>query len=304
MKVALIVNSRAGRGRADREALELERLLRAGGVDVSSMQTDSRGGGIPLARAAGNEYDIVVAVGGDGTVNEVARGLFETNGRAELAVAPFGTGNDFAKVLGMPSNPAQVADVLLSSPTHRLDLGRVWTFGEDEETEAVFANAVGIGFDGLVAERAHSSRKVRGVAGYLYVALKTLFEWDYPDIDVEISGEILSNGPALLATGGNGVCSGGGFYLTPNADPSDGLVDLCVLRKPTALGIVRLVVGLLRGCHLGHPSVSYRQAESVAIRSSRGLYVHVDGETLANNARDVRIVVVPAALRIRAPRLG
>jgi YegS/Rv2252/BmrU family lipid kinase len=247
---------------------------------------------------------MVVAVGGDGTINEVARGLFEAGGTAAIAVAPFGSGNDFAKVLGMPTEPEAAARAILASPVRSMDLGKVFTDGDAGVREALFVNAVGIGFDGLVADRARSSRKVRGLVGYLYVALKTLVEWRYPSIKVQVGDNVVSEGPSLLATAGNGTCSGAGFYLTPKADPSDGLLDLCVVRRPGAAGILRLVPALLRGSHLAHPAVTYRQVEHATVRSERGLSVHVDGEYAANNAREVRIEVIPAALRIRSPRLG
>jgi len=218
-------------------------------------------------------------------------------------VAPFGSGNDFAKVLGMPVRPDEIARSILRSDVHVVDMGTVRVTGDEGSKEARFINAVGIGFDALVASRTRSSRKVRGVAGYLYLALRTLLEWDYPEIEVIVNGDTLSTGPSLLATAGNGTCSGGGFYLTPRASPSDGRLDLCVVRRPTAVGIVQLVPALLRGRHLEHPAVSYLQISEASIRSSSALFVHVDGEVVTGSAREVEIAVLPSALRVRAPGL-
>ena len=131
-----------------------------------------------------------------------------------------------------------------------------------------------------------------------------MIEWDYPELEIVVNDEVIVREPGLLATAGNGTCSGGGFYLTPRADPSDGLLDLCVVTRPSVMGVVRLLPALLRGRHLGHPAVSYRQVPGVRVRSPEGLCVHVDGEMVSNNATDISIEVIPAALTIVAPRLG
>ncbi len=301
MKIALIVNSGAGRGRAGRLAGELESRLHLGGAEVATRHTNGRGHGRTLAQEAARDFDVLVAVGGDGTVNEVARGILDSNASPDMSVAPFGSGNDFAKVLGMPARPEQVAEAVLGSEARRLDVGRLKTRGPGGDDEAVFVNAVGIGFDGLVAERARQSNKVRGVVGYLYVALRTLIEWDYPHVDVVGDEAVTFRGPALLVTAGNGTCSGGGFYLTPLADPGDGRLDLCVIGRPTLPGIARLLAGLLRGKHLGHESVRYHQVRRAAIESETGLFVHVDGEIVTGDARGVTIEIEPAALNVRAP---
>jgi YegS/Rv2252/BmrU family lipid kinase len=303
MQVALIVNSLAGRGVAGRSAEQVAQAFRDGGAAVETLFTRSRGDGESLALTAAQTNQLVVAVGGDGTVNEVARGVLRSQSEAQLAVVPLGSGNDFAKVLGMPRRPRAAVQSILASNSYHVDLGRVVTVNHDDRREALFINAVGVGFDALVANEAQYSKKARGVAGYLYLALRTLLKWTYPDIEVECHGSRFSAGPTLLATAGNGTCSGGGFYLTPGASPTDGQLDVCVIGRPTPFGLLSLVPALLRGTHLTHDAVSSKRATSVDIRSSSGLFVHVDGEVVTNNALHIGIEVIPSALLVRAPGL-
>ncbi|NNE36343.1 MAG: diacylglycerol kinase family lipid kinase [Rhodothermales bacterium] len=301
MQVALIVNSLAGRGVAGRSCELVEKAFREGGANVETYVTASRGDGEHLAAAAAETNELVVAVGGDGTVNEVARGLIGASSAAHLAVVPLGSGNDFAKVLGMPRGPRAAVRSILESNPYRVDLGRVVAERDNDRHEAFFINAVGVGFDALVASKAQSSTKARGVSGYLYLALRTLLQWRYPDIEVDCEGTRFRAGPTLLATAANGTCSGGGFYLTPDASPTDGQLDVCVVGRPSPVGLLTLVPALLRGKHLEHSAVFARQASVVSIRSDFGLFVHVDGEVVTNNAHRVGIEAIPSALSVRAP---
>ena len=303
MKVILIVNSVAGGGRAARASTGLADALRASGADVLSWHTSAPGDGEALAFEAAGTSDGVVAVGGDGTVNEVARGLYRSSSEAQLAVAPCGSGNDFAKVLGMPRSVEAVSAAIVDSDPRRIDVGIVKVVGRAVEgaVEGLFVNAVGAGFDALVAGRTQRTRKFGGVAGYLYVALTTLLRWEYPALEITVDSEAVSPGPSLLATAGNGTCSGGGFYFTPRADPADGQLDLCVIGKPALIQIPGLAARLLRGKHLDHKSVDFRRGREITIRADDDLSVHVDGEVISDDAREVTIRIVSDALVVRAP---
>ncbi len=300
MKVTLVVNPTAGRGRAKEQSVRAEAQFRELGVEVDVVHTRMRGDGKVLAAEGGRTCDVVVAFGGDGTVHEVAAGLYASGATAALAVVPVGSGNDFAKALSMPLDVSEAVRVIADSRTRAIDLGEVRATAGGAVVRGVFVNAVGFGFDSVVAERAGRSRKMRGVAGYLLVALRALASWR--DVEMNISaGGWQQQGLTMLATAGNGTCSGGGFYLTPLARPDDGLLDLCVVRPSRLPALIMLMVRIMRGRHLDHDRVTYRKVDRVTIESGTLLPVHVDGEILTKAASRLDIEVLPGVLRVRAP---
>ncbi len=300
MKVTMVVNPTAGRGRARGESVRAAAQFRELGIEVETVHTRGRGDGKSLAAEAGERCDVVVAFGGDGTVHEVAAGLYKSGSTAALAVIPAGSGNDFAKALSMPLNVHESVRIVAAAPTRTIDLGSVHATAGGSVASGVFVNAVGFGFDSVTAERAAHSRKMRGVFGYLLVALRTLATWRDIEMNVVADGW-QHRGNTMLVTAGNGTCSGGGFYLTPLARPDDGLLDLCVVRPSPLPALIMLMVRVMRGKHLDHRNVSYRKVRRVTVESDAFLPVHLDGEILTNKAKRIDIEVVPGALRVRAP---
>ena len=304
MKTAVIVNPTAGRGLAGRRIEPVLRAFDRCGVRAELFETRLRGDAVSLARSASADFDVVVVVGGDGTVHETASGLCASGGHAALAVIPSGSGNDFAKVLRMPSRPARAVEAILASPVHPVDVGVVTVTDDDGELrDGLFINAFGIGFDSVVAERASRSRKVRGTLGYLSVALRTLAGWTPIRMAVS-SPDWHREGSTLLVTLGNGTCSGGGFYLTPEASVTDGLLDFCHVAGISAARMLLLLPRVLWGGHLNARPVTYFKTASALIESAVPVPVHLDGEILSNKARRVVIKVRAGALSVRAPLGG
>ncbi|MDX1430602.1 MAG: hypothetical protein R3282_09950, partial [Rhodothermales bacterium] len=166
--------------------------------------------------------------------------------------------------------------------------------------EGFFVNAFGVGFDSAVAERARRSRKIRGTAGYLWVALGTLAHWR-PRI-MSISTDTWSRtGETLLATLGNGVCSGGGFYLTPRALLDDGMLDLCVVFGMSLPAVLFLLPRSMWGGHVASDSVAYVKTNRATISIDPPTPVHLDGEILTEAAVEIQVDVIPGAIDIRAP---
>ncbi len=306
--LAVILNPAAGNRRAGQARARLEAALEATGVPFEIVVTERPNHASALARRAAAYADAVVAAGGDGTVHEVAAGLLGAD-RAALGVIPLGTGNDFADVLGLPKRTPDAVRALLAAEAVPTDGGTVrWReAGDGRWHEAVFINAVGIGFDALVAAEAERTKWLRGVSGYAAAVLRTLRRWTQPTVEARSLGpggawREVYRGPLFLAAVGNGTSVGGGFRLTPEARLDDGLLDLCLVAGPLALRrILRLMPRAFRGHHLGEPEVTAERIRRFSLRTEHGVPVHLDGEVLTRSAVEVTVAVQPGAFRVLRP---
>lgn len=313
--VAVILNPAAGNRRAGRAHRQMRKALDAAGVPFEIFQTERPNHASTLARRAAARFDAVFAAGGDGTVQEVASGLLDADDTV-LGIVPLGTGNDLAKLLGVPKRPGDAIRALLDAEVAPIDAGIVrWRDdGAPERVhEAVFVNAVGVGFDALVAAEADRLKLVRGISGYVAAVWKALRVWEQPEVEVrrapvaagiEEAPEPIYRGPFFLAAVSNGVSVGGGFRLTPEARVDDGLLDLCLVAGPLSLArILVLLPKAIRGRHLREPEVTMDRVEALALRLSAGVPIHVDGEVLTRSAVEVDIAVQPGTFRVLRPRL-
>ncbi len=307
---AVILNPAAGNRRAGRERARLHEVFEAAGVPFEIIVTERPNHASALARRAAARFDAVVAAGGDGTLHEVASGLFGNGTGAALGLIPLGTGNDFATLLGLPRRTDEAVRALLGAEAIPVDGGLVrWREdGDPRRHETVFVNAVGIGFDALVAAEAERATWVRGRLGYVAAIGRSLRAWPQPEAEVRSVGaecdawsEVYA-GPFFLAAVGNGTSVGGGFRLTPNARIDDGLLDLCLVAGPLSLArIARVLPKALRGRHLGEPEVRAGRVRRLSLRLSSGVPIHADGEVVTRSAVEVVVAVQPAAFRLLRP---
>ena len=317
--LAVILNPAAGNRRAGRARARLREALQESGARFEIVQTERPDHAAALARSAAASFDAVVAAGGDGTLQEVATGLLGDEHGAALGVIPLGTGNDFARLLGVPKTPAAAVRALLGAEVVPVDAGLVrWRDADGpHRREAVFVNAVGVGFDALAAAEAARFKWFRGRSGYAAAVLKALRIWPQPEIEVRrvgaavasaptpepaVPGEVLYQGRFFLVGVGNGVSVGGGFRLTPEARYDDGLLDLCLVAAPLSVPrIAQLLPRAIVGHHLGQPEVTSGRVRGLALQIAEGVPIHVDGEVLTRSAVEVMVEVVPGAFRMLRP---
>lgn len=296
-RYCIIVNPTAGKGAAKKALLEIENNLEKLGIDYDIKITEYPGHAILLAQEAGkNGYDTVVAVGGDGTANEVINGLMEAmNGSqltANLAVLPVGRGNDFSYGMGIPQDLESACKLLVEGKTRKIDVGLVK--GGDYPEGRYFGNGIGIGFDTVVGfEAAKLPSFISGIPGYLIAALKTIFLFfDEPTLRLEIDGEVLEQ-PCLLVSLMNGRRMGGSFMFAPDSAPDDGVLDLCIAGKLTRLQVLGLFPKVMAGTQSEHPAIKMPSGKMIKIEAVSGtLPVHADGETIctAGQALDVQVL--------------
>jgi len=271
-------------------------LLDAAGAQYSLATTDGRTEATALA-ANTPAGAIVVAVGGDGTAHEVAKGLVMANrsgldsGGRVLGVVPVGSGDDFGFALGLDRRDlAQAVTRLLEPAPRSIDLGWV----NDEP----FINGVGIGFDAEVAERLESVPSyLKGLAAYLYATLRTLGPSLPRPVRILVDGLEVYSGRALLVAAQNGPRTGGSFLFSPEARNDDGLLDFVFAEDLSLAGTLGLLPRVMRGRHLGHPKVKLLRGTSLELHWEQPRAAHAEGEALG--ASEVHnIWLEPAGLSV------
>lgn len=303
MRIAVILNPVARHGWAGRQRRRLERALSAAGLAYDLHETRYRRHAVELAEHLAAEHDVVVAAGGDGTVNEVSRGLIRAGGGAHLGLVPIGTGNDFTKMIGVPCQVEEAVDVLSRHRPRCVDYGR-FEWWEDADVPAgsgFFVNAIGLGFDAQVAVSVDRFRRLPGKAPYVAAVLQSLRQWRTPRGRVQADAATVYAGKLFFATTSNGRCSGGGFYLSPGASVNDGHLDLIVLEEVSVGRVLQLLPRVLLGRHEGAPEVHTCRARSVEVSVEAPLPVHVDGEIVTRRATRLHVEVVAGGLSILHP---
>ena len=300
MRTKLIVNTTAGKGHAGAILPLVQGYLAHYGVEHDLTCTAMPGQGIELGReAAVAGYERVVAMGGDGTADEVANGLLlaaEEGYEAVLGVIPAGSGNDFSHAIGIPPDPEAACRRLAEGRVRSIDLIRVTVDGQPH----IFDNSVGIGFDADVSLETRKIKRIHGFAMYLWAVFRVLatnHKWPYP-MRITVDGRLLPHQAVTLITVANGPRAGGGFYLTPGAQPDDGLLDVCVADQLGRLGILQLLPHAMKGTHVDKKPVTMLRGRHVLIESSRGLPGHMDGETLCTEGHRIEFEILPGKLKV------
>jgi diacylglycerol kinase (ATP) len=283
------VNPTAGAGRARRLIPWLrERLDRR--PDVELHVTVRRGDAETTAeRAAADGVRRIVAVGGDGTVQEVLNGVLARTDPddVELGIVPIGSGNDLARSLALPRDPAEAWRIAIGSTTRPIDVAHA-TNGEGRGRW--FASAGGVGFDAQVAAAMDGRRGWQaGRAGYLLTTLVELRRFDNRRVSLQLDDGAPEEARVLLVAIANGAYYGGGMRIAPGARADDGLLDLCVVGDIGRLTAVRQLPNLYRGTHVDHPSVSMRTARTIQLDGDGAARIHLDGEPFGGLPLRVRI---------------
>jgi YegS/Rv2252/BmrU family lipid kinase len=289
--VALILNPAAGAGRALRRLPEVERALRATGLRVRLEHTRDIEHARALGRAAGAAGEVAAALGGDGLVGAVADGLRETgpSGGGLLAIIPGGRGNDFARTLGIPRDPAGAAALIANGRERAIDLGACG--------ERAFVGIASCGFDSD-ANRIANATRMPGDAAYLYGALRALAGWRPARFELELDGEARVHVGYSVAAA-NGRQYGGGMLLAPDASLEDGAFDVVTVADVPKRRFLRGLPRVFSGRHVGNEEVDVRRARELRIAADRPFTLYADGDPLAELPATVR--TLPAAVRVIVP---
>jgi diacylglycerol kinase (ATP) len=295
-----LVNPASANGSTGRRWPEIAHRAAAAGLSGDALFSRAAGELGELARrAADGGAELLVVVGGDGSVHEVVNGIAQRDG-VEVAVIPRGTGWDFARSLGLPRNTDRAIDAALSGKARTIDLGRAtyrrWPGGEGESW---FANVASAGMSGAIAQRANDTTKAfGGKISYVWATFAVFARWSNSEIDVTVDDEsrrarmhdvIVSNGPYI----------GGGMKITPDALPDDGQFDVLLIGDLTKRDLMFTLPKTFRGAHLPHPKAEVLRGARVRIDAPEPLPIELDGEQPGTTPAQFELV--PQALRVRVP---
>lgn len=252
------------------------------------------------AQAIEDGFDVVAALGGDGTVHEVVNAIMAApeERRPLLAGVPLGSGNDFCANVGIPLNPDEAINRVFEGKIRWVDLA---TIEDNRGRFEHWDNTISIGFGASVAIYSYGIRRLRGLPMYLWAVIKTIFlQHNAPRMIIETDQERFEQGILLISLN-NGPREGGGFLTSPGAAMDDGLLNYAVIEDISRPMMFRLIPEVMRGTHGRFRQVRLGAFRRMKLTSTEPIPVHVDGEIFADfhsNVNELTIEVKPRALRV------
>jgi YegS/Rv2252/BmrU family lipid kinase len=302
-ELTVIVNPHAGRRHVGEEIPELERTLNSRGLAYRLLRTEGRGDATRFAREAlegGGRF--VVAVGGDGTVNEVVNGMLNDDGTpvregAVLGVVAAGSGCDLVRTFGLPGDATRAGNHLTGDNTYPLDVGRVRYTDGDGERSRYFVNVAEAGLGGAVAARAERMSPRLGQAKYFIGFWLTLPRFKMANVRIQADDKTYE-GPAFLVVVGNCQYYGGGMKVSPRSYPGDGVLDVLVFKGPKSDAFT-MIPRIYRGEHIPNDHVEeFRVRKALVVEADRPLPIEADGEVLGATSATFEVVAQPLEMKL------
>ncbi len=296
----IIVNPAAGAGKTGRNWPRIKEIFQGHGIRFDYAITEGKGHATELARRALQRgFETIIAVGGDGTINEIVNGMYNGNGRAlaTLGIVSTGTGADYIRTAGIPRHYRDACQRFLEPRRKTVDLGVIERGEGENRSIKLFANFAGMGFDAEIVRRTYQQFKQFGaLPSYLLGTLTTLLTYHNKDISLTIDGKE-SRQRVCTVVMSNGRYGGGGMNTAPGADLDDGLLDVLVVGDLGKFDFIRSLPSIYRGTHLSHPKVTLQKAREIEVRSLNGrIPLQADGDLLGEVP--ARFRVLPGALDI------
>jgi diacylglycerol kinase (ATP) len=291
-KTCIILNPAAGNARDLEDVVARLSRVPNGEIRISSKP----GSAARFASAALRKgFDLVVAAGGDGTLNEVVNGIGENLGDARLGLIPLGTGNDFARTIGVPDDIEAAIDLIVIGETREVDLVRVTS-----DEVRYFVNVSAGGFSGLVNEKlTPEMKKTWGPLAYLRGAAAALSELRAYRTTLALDNSESLTLDLYNVVVANGRYVAGGTLIAPEASIDDGLLDIVLIPQRSAPELALLAAQVALGTHLTSDAIVFRRAAQLTVNSKPGMWFNVDGELVGNEP--ARFEILPRALRFIAP---
>jgi len=299
LQTRLIVNPVAGAGRTHRKWPHIRELLKSIGLHFEHDMTEAPRHAIELASSAARKgYELIVSVGGDGTINEVVNGLYEsgTINDVALGIISTGTGSDYIRTIGVSPRYEEACRRLLAPDKLLVDLGIVEYSSNGSQAQRLFVNFAGLGFDAEVVRATTLKFKaLGGLPSYLLGLLTTLLSYRNRDISLKLDGN-LHEKRVCAAVMSNGRYGGGSMFMAPDADVTDGLFDVLTIDDLSKPDLLWSLPRIYKGTHLTHPKVTMTRAREIEVESRQRMSLQADGELLGE--APARFRILPSALNV------
>lgn len=268
-----------------------EPLLRSRGVPYSYRITEYAGHAVQIAKEAQAKGErFIVSAGGDGTAREIGGAICGTD--AALGLFPFGTGNDLARAFHVPSDIVKAVEILLDGDVRNADVGHA--------NDEIFLNVSGFGFDVDVVRRTEKfKKKFNGMLPYMLGIMQSLIRLKSCGLTIRCDGHVIHRDSLIVAVA-NGTHFGGGMNVAPDADPFDGLFDVCLVQKVGRPRFLSLLPSFVKGRHVNKSVVSMFRTGELYIESDREYPLNLDGEL--GSKTPVRYYIEKGALRVLVPQ--
>jgi YegS/Rv2252/BmrU family lipid kinase len=287
-RFALLVNPASAGGKGLDALPVVHETLDALGASHRTVLTRSIEHAHEQAAAAAGAGETVVAVSGDGLLRPIAAALKNTE--SAVALVPCGRGNDFARVLGVPSEPAAAARVAVEGAERLVDVANV--------DGTPFVGIASFGFDSDANRIANDTKRIKGNAVYLYAALRALAAWKPAAFSVTVDGS-LHQATGFSVVVGNSKAYGGGMYVLPQAELDDGRLDVLIAKETSKLTFLRELPKTFKGQHLDSPHAEFLRGEVIEVATDRPFVIYADGDPIGATPATLR--VEPRCLRVIAP---
>ncbi len=302
----VILNPISGHGAGARLWPAIQAALQASGIDLDLAQTSIPRQAIAVAEQAKRDgYETLIAIGGDGTVNEVVNGLMRASKETPcgaLGIIPVGSGNDFCRTLGLHGDWRDAVQHLVGGRRKWIDVGKIRCDAPAHGYAAgahYFVNAIDTGFGAQTAQHAHDFPFLTGMPMYLAAIFKTLLYYSIPHLKIALDDKLIEQQSTMVSVN-NGRQMGGGFKMAPTASLDDGLLDVIIADGLGRLGILSLLPKVMRGTHIGDPRVKFAQASRVVIDSPDPLVIEADGEVPFVDAHHLQVEILPKHVQVIA----
>ena len=302
-KWLVVVNPNAGRRKGLTDWEEISGIFKQHALQYTPLFTERPGHATELCIQYIEQegYTKIIVVGGDGTMNEVVNGVFgqkrfETTA-ITLGMITVGTGNDWGRMFGIPSDYEEAVRILTKNQTFIQDAGRVWYCNEDEPGNRYFVNIAGMGFDAEVTRKSNrmKERGRGGVLLYFMNIFTSLLNYRHVEALINIDGLDIAN---KIFSMNVGICrySGGGMIQAPNAIPDDGLFDLTVINKISKPKVILSLKRLYNGTIDKHPKVDSYTGKTIRVDSKDTIRLETDGESLGHTP--IKFSIIPKSVKI------
>jgi diacylglycerol kinase (ATP) len=299
-RIKLIFNAHADRGRAWNIATYLQSIIeRYGGGTWAATEYPTHATQI-AEQAAREGYEVVAALGGDGTVHEIVNGLMHVpaENRPMLASVPIGSGNDFSSNNGIQEDMELAMQRVFTGQPKKVDIGQVT---DDSGRTEYIDNTLGIGFDAAVTIHSYQITRLRGFSMYLWAVIQTILRnHDAPRMTITTDEETLEQEVLMLVLC-NGPREGGGFFVAPDAKPDDGIFHYAMIENVSRPMMFRLLPEVMNGTHGRFKQVKLGKFRKLELVSERPMTIHIDGEIFAGFTSDVcklHVTILPGALQL------
>jgi diacylglycerol kinase (ATP) len=288
-RILLIYNPNARSGKSAKHVDDIVEFFRKHDVWIDTIETSCQGDATVQAAKNQSDYDLIIAGGGDGTINEVINGIMaekDKTKRAKLSIIPLGTENVLAHELNIPNNPLKACKQILKGKAMNVDLGCAYA----GKQERYFILTAGIGFDAHVAHTTHAAdplfKNLLGSGAYVLTAIKELFNYKAQKMKITIDGITY---PTSFVIVGNVKWYGKKNIITPEADIHDGLLDVFILQSDDVLNFIKFLFGLLVTRHDFFEDVIIKKAKKLRVESPKPVLAHVDCEALGKTPVDIEV---------------